>query len=180
MLIRNPSIPNVDKQLVRVDEQIENLESKEILTDIEKEELKKLKVSHYRHTLVKVGELMEKEVTNPIHLVVTNPTHYAVALHFTNDNQTLCLAKGIDMSALMIMKLAIEKWVKVVEFKEVARDIYATSELYEPIINHMIHILGEPQKDMSLFDAIELAQKSEKLVNIEFVETELEKRNWEG
>ena len=26
----------------------------------------------------------------------------------------------------------------------------------------MIHILGEPQRDMSLFDAIELAKKSEK------------------
>lgn len=80
----------------------------------------------------------------------------------------------------MIMKLAIEKGVKVVEFKEVARDIYATSELYEPIENHMIHILGEPRTDMSLFDAIELAKKSEKLVGIKFVEKELEKRNWEG
>lgn len=44
----------------------------------------------------------------------------------------------------------------------------------------MIHIFGEPQKDMSLFDAIELAKKSEKLVSIEFVEKELKKRNWEG
>lgn len=66
---------------------------------------------------------MEKEVTNPIHLVITNSTHFVVAIHFTDDNQTLCLAKGIDISTLMIMKLAIEKGVKVVEFKEVARCI---------------------------------------------------------
>ncbi len=37
MLIRNPGILNVDRHLVKIEEQIETLESKEILTDIEKD-----------------------------------------------------------------------------------------------------------------------------------------------
>lgn len=40
MLIRNPSIPNVDRKLLGIEKQIENLELKDKLTDSDRNELK--------------------------------------------------------------------------------------------------------------------------------------------
>lgn len=179
MLIRNPAIPMMDKVIEEIEAKIESLEMEEALSDEQKEELKKLKHSHAVKSFFRIGEILVKEAKNPVHLVVTNPTHFAVALHFTQDNQTICLAKGVDKSALMIMQQALASEVKVVEFKEVARDIYATAKIYEPLENHRIHILGETDSDMSLFNAIELAKVSEKLVSKEFVQKALSEKSWE-
>jgi flagellar biosynthesis protein FlhB len=179
MLIRNPAIPMMDKVIEEIEAKIESLEMKESLSDEQKEELKNLKHSHAVKSFFRIGEILVKEAKNPVHLVVTNPTHFGVALHFTQDNQTICLAKGVDKSALMIMQQALASKVKVVEFKEVARDIYANAKIYEPLENHRIHILGELDRDMSLFDAIELAKINDKLVSKEFVQKALSEKSWE-
>ena len=179
MLIRNPAIPMMDKRIEEIEAKIESLEMEEALSDEQKEKLKKLKHSHAVKSFFRFEEILVKEAKNPVHLVVTNPAHFAVALHFTQDNQTICLAKGFDQGALLIMRSALALKVKVVEFKEVARDIYATAELYEPIENHMIHILGEPDRDMSLYEAIELVKVSDKLVSKEFVKRALSEKSWE-
>src|SRR5262249_60408211 len=49
-------------------------------------------------------------------VVVTNPTHYAVALQYDRGmNAPLCVAKGIDGLALRIREVAREHGVPVVE-----------------------------------------------------------------
>lgn len=63
-------------------------------------------------------------------VVVTNPTHYAVALKYEDGmGAPLCLAKGTDALALKIRDVAKENEVPVVENPPLARALYATVEI---------------------------------------------------
>jgi flagellar biosynthetic protein FlhB len=63
-------------------------------------------------------------------VVVTNPTHYAVALRYDPSMQApVCVAKGIDLVALRIRAVAEENGVAVVENPPLARALYAAVEL---------------------------------------------------
>ncbi len=64
-------------------------------------------------------------------LVVTNPTHYAVALRYVREEggAPLVLAKGVDLVALKIREIAEENGVPVVEDKPLARSLYDSVEV---------------------------------------------------
>ncbi|MBI2379379.1 MAG: flagellar type III secretion system protein FlhB [Gammaproteobacteria bacterium] len=64
-------------------------------------------------------------------VVVTNPDHYAVALQYNPLGRSApkVIAKGADLIALQIKKLAAESQVPVVEAPPLARAIYFTTEL---------------------------------------------------
>jgi len=68
-------------------------------------------------------------------VVITNPTHYAVALQYEQGKTEapLCVAKGIDALALRIRAVAEEHKVPVVENPPLARALYATVEIDETI-----------------------------------------------
>src|SRR5690606_3379238 len=67
-------------------------------------------------------------------VVITNPTHYAVALTYEDGMQApICLAKGVDQTALKIREIATEKAIPIVENPPLARALYATVELDTPI-----------------------------------------------
>ena len=67
-------------------------------------------------------------------VVVTNPTHYAVALKYEAGMAApLCLAKGIDQIALNIRRVAEENHVPVVENPPLARSLHATVEIDQEI-----------------------------------------------
>jgi flagellar biosynthetic protein FlhB len=68
-------------------------------------------------------------------VVITNPTHYAVALKYESGKMTapLCVAKGIDALALRIRAVAEEHKVPVVENPPLARALYAAVEIDEAI-----------------------------------------------
>lgn len=59
-------------------------------------------------------------------VVIRNPTHFAVALKFDLDknNAPLVLAKGADLLALRIVRVAQENEVTVMENKPLARGLY--------------------------------------------------------
>jgi flagellar biosynthesis protein FlhB len=63
-------------------------------------------------------------------VVITNPTHYAVALHYDMESggAPMVLAKGIRKRALRIKELAAEHGVPMVEDRPLARALYATVE----------------------------------------------------
>lgn len=63
-------------------------------------------------------------------VVVTNPTHYAVALRYSPDdnNAPIVMAKGKRLKALRIKELAKEYGIPIVENKPVARALFATAE----------------------------------------------------
>lgn len=67
-------------------------------------------------------------------VVVTNPTHFAVALKYeTNMPAPKLVAKGADIVALRIRELAQKNFVPIVENPPLARALYASVELDEEI-----------------------------------------------
>ncbi|MDP6958476.1 MAG: flagellar biosynthesis protein FlhB [Planctomycetota bacterium] len=68
-------------------------------------------------------------------VVVTNPTHYSVALQYTKENMDapIVSAKGVDELAFRIREVAMENDIPVVERPEVARALYRNGEVGAPI-----------------------------------------------
>ena len=68
-------------------------------------------------------------------VVITNPTHFAVALKY--DYETMpaptVIAKGVDLLAKRIRELALENNVPVLERKELARALYANVEVGQQV-----------------------------------------------
>ncbi len=78
-------------------------------------------------------------------VVITNPTHYAVALKYERDtyHAPVVIAKGTDHLAQKIKETAAENGIEIVEDKPLARMLYANvplgaeipPELYEAVAN---------------------------------------------
>src|ERR1700742_1145449 len=67
-------------------------------------------------------------------VVITNPTHYAVALQYERGMEApICVAKGMDALALKIREIAAAHSVPVVENPPLARALHATVEIDEAI-----------------------------------------------
>jgi flagellar biosynthetic protein FlhB len=68
-------------------------------------------------------------------VVITNPTHYAVALKYEQGETPapICLAMGVDAVAQRIRELAKEHDIPIVEDPPLARALFATAELDQPI-----------------------------------------------
>jgi flagellar biosynthetic protein FlhB len=68
-------------------------------------------------------------------LVITNPTHFAVALRYEAGETAapICVAKGVDEIAFKIRETAEEHSVPIVEDPPLARALFASAELDEPI-----------------------------------------------
>ncbi len=82
--------------------------------------------------------LMQKQMLSAVptaDVVVTNPTHYAVALKYERgkDQAPVILAKGENRFALRIKALAAEHGVPTVENRPVARTLFALGKVGEPI-----------------------------------------------
>jgi flagellar biosynthetic protein FlhB len=70
-----------------------------------------------------------KKAVSEAHVVLTNPTHFAVALRYDRgkDNIPVVVAKGRGATALAIRDVAGEAKVPVLEYPALARAIYYTS-----------------------------------------------------
>jgi flagellar biosynthetic protein FlhB len=67
-------------------------------------------------------------------VVITNPTHYAVALHYERGmNAPVCVAKGVDILARRIRDLARDHAIPIVENPPLARALHAAVEVEDEI-----------------------------------------------
>ncbi|QCK88060.1 flagellar biosynthesis protein FlhB [Phreatobacter aquaticus] len=67
-------------------------------------------------------------------VVITNPTHYAVALRYEPGMQApICVAKGADLIALKIREIATANDVPIIENPPLARALHATMEIDQVI-----------------------------------------------
>lgn len=68
-------------------------------------------------------------------VVITNPTHYAVALKYDPDNMAtpVLLAKGGDQTAMKIREIARAHKIEIMESPVLARAIYHTTDLDQEI-----------------------------------------------
>ena len=82
----------------------------------------------------KARQRMMQNVPNA-DVVITNPTHFAVALQYDPDKMEapVCLAKGMDNIALKIREVAKENKVTIYENPPLARVLYDAVEIDEAI-----------------------------------------------
>jgi flagellar biosynthetic protein FlhB len=107
-------------------------ELKEELRNSEGDPLIKAKVRQIRNE--RARKRMIQRVPKAT-VVIANPTHYAVALHYKQGETEapVCVAKGIDQVALRIREVAEEARVPVIEDPPLARALYAAVEIDEAI-----------------------------------------------
>ena len=70
-----------------------------------------------------------RQAVQGAHVVITNPTHFAVALRYDrmSDQVPVLVAKGRGATALAIRELAAEMDVPCLEYPQLARAVYYTS-----------------------------------------------------
>ncbi|AST97531.1 flagellar biosynthesis protein FlhB [Niallia circulans] len=78
-------------------------------------------------------------------VVITNPTHYAVALRYDQEqaDAPIVVAKGVDYMAERIKTVAKSHDVPLVENVALARAMYASVELMHPIHEDMFQAVAE-------------------------------------
>lgn len=78
-------------------------------------------------------------------VVITNPTHYAVALKYDNqvDSAPRVVAKGIDFIALKIKDIARENEIPIIENPSLARSVYSQIEVEEEIPSEFYKAMAE-------------------------------------
>jgi len=92
-----------------------------------KSKIRKLQFQAARRRMVKIIPLAD--------VVITNPTHYAVALKYDRQKMAapVVLAKGADIMAEAIKKIAREHQVTLVENRFLARELFDQVKEDEPI-----------------------------------------------
>lgn len=93
-----------------------------------KAKLRQIRMERSRHRMM--AEVPTASV------IITNPTHYAVALRYESGTMRapLCVAKGIDEVALRIREMAEEHDVPIVENPPLARSLHASVEMGDEIM----------------------------------------------
>ena len=78
-------------------------------------------------------------------VVITNPTHFAVALQYDRDTSDapVVTAKGADYLAFKIRDIAKEHDVEIVEDKPLARMLYANVEVGDEIPPELYQAVAE-------------------------------------
>ncbi len=78
-------------------------------------------------------------------VIVTNPTHYAVALKYDRGRMPapICVAKGVDRTALRIKEVARNHSVPIIENRILARALYGTVEIDQIIPREHFETVAE-------------------------------------
>ena len=78
-------------------------------------------------------------------VVITNPTHYAVAIKYDNENShaPIVVAKGVDHVAQQIKKIARENEVHIVQNPPLARTLYAEVDIEKTIPEALFGAVAE-------------------------------------
>jgi flagellar biosynthetic protein FlhB len=77
-------------------------------------------------------------------VVVTNPTHYAVALRYEpNMSAPVVVAKGLDNLAAKIKEIAWKFDIPVMENRPLAQALYKSVEIGDPIPSALYHAVAE-------------------------------------
>ncbi|OBV29753.1 flagellar biosynthesis protein FlhB [Helicobacter sp. CLO-3] len=109
-----------------------------------KQEVKDEFIQHEGNPEIKarIRQIMRKNAMNRMmsavpeaKVVVTNPTHYAVAIAFepAKDNAPRVVAKGIDHLAIKIKDIARQNEIEIIENPKLARSLYKDAQLEQEI-----------------------------------------------
>jgi flagellar biosynthesis protein FlhB len=108
--------------------------------------------SAQRRRMLEIFKRSARSSVESAHVVLTNPTHFAVALRYErgNDEVPVVVAKGRGAKALAIRELAGELEKPVLEYPQLARAVYYTSregqqvrdDLYVAIATVLAFVFG--------------------------------------
>ena len=103
-------------------------EIRDEMKDTEGDPMVRAKLRQIRHE--RAQRRMMANVPNAA-VVITNPTHYAVALEYEQGRTPapICIAKGVDDVAFRIREIAEAHGIPIVEDPPLARALHATAEL---------------------------------------------------
>lgn len=92
----------------------------------------------------RLRKLMLKRVKEA-DVIITNPTHYAVALVYKQGTMSapILVAKGVDFLALKIREIASEAKVPIVEDPPLARTLYASVDLDQEIPEQLFKAVAQ-------------------------------------
>jgi len=78
-------------------------------------------------------------------VIITNPVRYAIALRYDASSMAapIVIAKGARLLAERIRDLAIEHDVPIVEKPELARTLYRTIEVGQPVPENLFRAVAE-------------------------------------
>jgi flagellar biosynthesis protein FlhB len=128
----------------------QNLQSMKMSKQEIKDEMKnydgdpKIKQKRRQIQLQMSRQRMMKDVKDA-DVVITNPTHLSVAVKYDEATMRapIVVAKGADLLALKIREIAKENNVPIVENKSLARSLYKTVEVGEPIPQTFFKAIAE-------------------------------------
>ncbi len=101
-----------------------------------KARIRKLQRQMRRKQMIKAAETAT--------VVITNPTHYAVALKYElNMAAPLVVAKGLDLLALKIREIAQDRGIPVMENRPLAQALYKGVEVGDAIPSALYHAVAE-------------------------------------
>jgi len=127
----------VDKQLKMTKEEIKQ-EMKQAETSPE------LKAAqHRRRRQLSKGRMMQS--VKKADVIITNPTHYAIALSYDSDKHTapVVVGKGVDILAAKIREVAAENRVPIVPNPPLARALYKQCEIGDPVPKDLFQPVAE-------------------------------------
>jgi flagellar biosynthetic protein FlhB len=101
-----------------------------------KARIRKLQRQSRRKQMIKAAETAT--------VVITNPTHYAVALKFElNMPAPIVVAKGLDLLALKIREIAHDRGIPIMENRPLAQALYKGVEVGDAIPTALYHAVAE-------------------------------------
>ncbi|MDY5184453.1 flagellar biosynthesis protein FlhB [Helicobacter trogontum] len=110
----------------------------------------------------KIRQIMMKNAMNKMmsaipsaNVVVTNPTHYAVALRFNSETESapVVVAKGIDHLAVRIKGIAREHEILIIENPPLARELYRLVDVDRMIPGEMFEAVVELFQQVAKLEA---------------------------
>ena len=93
-------------------------------------------------------------------VVITNPTHYAVAIRYQDEDVDLgmaprVVAKGVDELAIRIKAVAREYEIRIIENPPLARSLYAMTEVGGFIPHDLFRAVSEGRQQVAWLDHLQ-------------------------
>lgn len=94
--------------------------------------------------MARIAQKLRKSVPKA-DVIVTNPTHYAVALQYDRKRHSapIVVAKGTDFIALRIREIATEHGIPILERKALARALYSSTEVGSEVPRDLFKAVAE-------------------------------------
>ncbi|MBL0716032.1 MAG: flagellar biosynthesis protein FlhB [Desulfosarcina sp.] len=101
--------------------------------------------SRIRSMQIEMARRRMMEMVPQADVVITNPTHFAIAIQFDADTMAapVVVAKGADHMAHRIREVARENDVPQVENKPLARSLYKSTEIGDPVPVELYQAIAE-------------------------------------